>query len=390
MMRSDEPCFWELLEQRGFSNVESMWGTHYGRLEKISKSIFQADDFLDEIRCGKECVQTCAAVVMESASGGFEKHCPQRRFMPEPLNPMDALRYRINIEHLHKSIARSLGINEATGENKISGAQHTYFIGRAPQGADREMREHFISYCRDNKTVQRSIDAIIRHQKHKPYVLLLPTSKNVDAETERLLNESGGSKIILSDTLPLQSNGKFGIGTANEVREVTAVYSPEEEKFKTPEGCTWEDITIEFMNDDQVKVSAHGVSGVYHYRALGFGSDNKTTQKDIYKSWAVLMLMSKSQQPGILYYRELGYDEKELKAFQKQKQELSKTLKAFFGISDEPIPPHKTDWTYRCRFQLKPNKKTKGTRSQQDVSAAYLEMDSNSEYFDYHSPSYSD
>lgn len=390
MMRNDEPCFWEILEQRGFSNISSTWGVHYHHLLKASSSFFQPDYYLEEMSCGVECVQACPAIVMSMATGELEKHCPQRRFKPEILKSIDVLSFKINVPLLHKSIARALGINEISGENKITGAQLTYCVGKASQGADREMREHFIIYARNNNAVQRAIDAIIRHQKNKPYVLLLPTAKNVDAEIDRLLCQSGGSKIILSNTLPLQSNGKFGFGTADEVREATAVYSPENEKFKTPEGCTWENITIEFLNDDQMRVSAGKMSGFYSFYSMGFESDQKTEQKNITKAWAILVQLSRCQEPGVLYYRELGYSEKELRAYQKQKQILSGMLKKFFGLSEEPIIFKKTDWTYRCRFQIKPNKKTANSHTSQSIVEADLEMDTYSEFFDNQSPSYLD
>jgi hypothetical protein len=117
------------------------------------------------------------------------------------------------------------------------------------------------------------------------------------------------------------------------------------EVFPTPEGANWEQITIRFKDGHTVSVSAGDVRKVCNYTQMGMVNSKNA---DFTKQWELLQSFAESN--GEIGWRSSHADAK----LKKQKQELSKRLRAFFGLDDDPIEWVKGEKVYRCRFRILP------------------------------------
>ncbi|MEE9369149.1 MAG: hypothetical protein V3V05_09875 [Pontiella sp.] len=113
--------------------------------------------------------------------------------------------------------------------------------------------------------------------------------------------------------------------------------------FPTPPGTTWEDIKIQFRDNHKVTIWAGEETHMYTYGEMGMMSqkDKKPT-----KQW--VWLDGFAQSNGKIDWKNRMADH----ALKKQKHELSKRLRNFFRIEDDPIV-----WDqgcYYCRFKILP------------------------------------
>jgi hypothetical protein len=115
--------------------------------------------------------------------------------------------------------------------------------------------------------------------------------------------------------------------------------------FSTPPGTTWAQIKIQFRDGHTVTIWAGDQSGRYTYTQMGMASrknGNPTEQ------WKLLEGFANSRGEIDWHSR---YASDKLK---KQKQELSKHLREFFRLDDDPIEWIKDTKTYRCKFRILP------------------------------------
>ena len=115
--------------------------------------------------------------------------------------------------------------------------------------------------------------------------------------------------------------------------------------FSTPPGTTWSQIKIQFRDGHTVTIWAGDQSGRYTYTQMGMASrknGNPTEQ------WKLLEGFANSRGQIDWHSR---YASDKLK---KQKQELSKHLREFFRLDDDPIEWVKDTKTYRCKFRILP------------------------------------
>jgi hypothetical protein len=115
--------------------------------------------------------------------------------------------------------------------------------------------------------------------------------------------------------------------------------------FPTPEGINWEQITIKFIDGHTVSVSAGDVKKVCNYTQMEMVNRKNA---DFTKQWELLLSFAKSR--GEIGWRSSHADAK----VKKQKQVLSKRLRAFFRLDDDPIEWVKGEKVYRCRFRILP------------------------------------
>jgi hypothetical protein len=121
-----------------------------------------------------------------------------------------------------------------------------------------------------------------------------------------------------------------------------------------PAGTQWKDIIIKFLDAEHVLIQVHGHQHEADFRAMGLA--NKKNDSKCNVQWAFLFTLSEQPNPGELLW---GSKDAEIRN-QKLKQRLSKSLKYYFGLSDdpffpyEPFPPFKHERSYKTRFNLFP------------------------------------
>lgn len=108
--------------------------------------------------------------------------------------------------------------------------------------------------------------------------------------------------------------------------------------FPTPDGIRWSDITIQFRNGHTVTIWAGGQSGRYTYYQMGMYS-KKNGDRTV--QWKLLLAFADSR-GEIDWSSQFATDK-----LKKQKQELSRRLREFFRLQEDPIEWVKGEKCYR-------------------------------------------
>lgn len=129
----------------------------------------------------------------------------------------------------------------------------------------------------------------------------------------------------------------------NETSKGVATVTP----FPTPAGASWGEVSIHFRDGDSfaVSIKAGSARGVYNYTQMGMANSKNTAPT---KQWGLLQAFAESK--GVIDWKN-QHSHTNLK---KQKQELSKCLREFFLLQDDPIEWDKKSKSYRCRFHIFP------------------------------------
>jgi len=126
---------------------------------------------------------------------------------------------------------------------------------------------------------------------------------------------------------------------------------------KLPPGTRWENITIRFLNDYDIRVDVKKIKFLIDYEKMGFADERikKTEEKVKTKNcWGFLQLLSTKN--GEFDLNTLIGEEKNQRI--KQKQILTKILKEFFPtINDDPFYEYdETKGIYKIKIKLIPDK----------------------------------
>lgn len=133
---------------------------------------------------------------------------------------------------------------------------------------------------------------------------------------------------------------------AAQYKKDTQPESPKEkngETFPLPQGAKWSELTLKFSDGHVVTVKFQEKRKRFTYAQMGMvcsKSGNPT------KQWELLRAFAESY--GQIDWQNRFASDK----LKKQKQELSKRLREFFRLEDDPIEWIKGKKTYRCRFKV--------------------------------------
>jgi len=128
--------------------------------------------------------------------------------------------------------------------------------------------------------------------------------------------------------------------------------------FKIPAGTTWQNIIIQFINNDMVNIQVAGHSHQTGYADMGF-VDKRTNKPTI--QWTLLSILAKGG--GELPNSSNDASDN----YKKHKQLLSEKLKDYFNIEPDPFEPYKGG--YKTRITLIPPP-TKQEEPKKDYSIA--------------------
>jgi hypothetical protein len=188
--------------------------------------------------------------------------------------------------------------------------------------------------------------------RHEKPIFALPTKRGITTAVERMLADRGCGLLVLDGAVGLSPDGKLATGevvnhviTEFRLKHVPEAFGPALPTFfPTPPKAGWGDLTIKFSTGHDARFSfPGGPSRILSFAQLGM-IDERSSNKPT-KAWEVLRVFA--ERDGTL----IPKNQTEQKAIEKQKETLSKNLRAFFRIKDEPIP-----WDYSvngwvCRFK---------------------------------------
>lgn len=116
------------------------------------------------------------------------------------------------------------------------------------------------------------------------------------------------------------------------------------QKFPTPEGTKWENILIEIISRDSVKITANGVSQRYTALDMGFRDKRKGDLPN--EQWD--LLLSFAEQGGVFNWSSTRSRVNLYKSI----QHLKRTLCSFFQIDEPPIKTYKKRQGYVAKFRI--------------------------------------
>jgi len=119
-------------------------------------------------------------------------------------------------------------------------------------------------------------------------------------------------------------------------------------KFPSPPGLRWEDVTIAFISDNEIRVEAKGLATQYSYDEIGF-EDKRAGGKR--KLWLVLRALAMLK--GRATVANLIPASKAESLVSKDIQLLRKILYKLTGIKGDPFYHTKKGGDYQTRFTLK-------------------------------------
>ena len=142
-------------------------------------------------------------------------------------------------------------------------------------------------------------------------------------------------------------------------------------KLKLPPDTQWEDITIRFLNGDEVLMQAKGLRKHSNYEEMGF-LDKRTkspkTPNKPNKQW--LFLKGLSENRGKISWRNSNASAQG----KKHKQLLSQTLKEYFGIDTDPFYSYKKEGAYKIKINLIPEMGGNENIKESDLEKFYREQ----------------
>ena len=137
---------------------------------------------------------------------------------------------------------------------------------------------------------------------------------------------------------------------------MTSEFIDDEETItKEPLTDKWEDVGIIFNDDINIKLVIDNKEENSDYEKLGFADTRRNLfKKAVYvKSWNILMLFSIRN--GVIKMSDFAGNKNKKELFKKDRQDLSKRLKRYFGLADDPIVYEPDGERYRIRIKLTPS-----------------------------------
>ncbi len=138
-----------------------------------------------------------------------------------------------------------------------------------------------------------------------------------------------------------------------EALEMANEFSDTDSKlYKEPLTESWENIEIRFKNNHDITLRMDGNESDSDYEKLGFADTRQNSKQNssYIKSWSTLILFS--TQNGRIKMNIYAGNKAKKELFKKNKQDLSKRLKAYFGLQDDPIIYNEKNEEYQIRIKL--------------------------------------
>lgn len=318
----------------GFHNFQS-------RYLKLTRNHATAVD------CATQCGLGCPRKVVTHTPNDIVAVCPEREEKPYPLKRQDTLIYSVNRPALHKDICSALGIDHR--ESKVDGCRHTWRVGDFVPTAGLVFPVFLTQQEGQDELLEIVKNLCLLHAD--PFVLLSPTRRRLSPPAEQMLAQRKAIFLALENEMPFNEHGGLQVH-----RTPDDLFAPLHEDipepgsggmvhFPTPDGIKWSDIKIQFRNGHTVTIWAGGQSGRYTYYQMGMYS-KKNGDRTL--QWKLLEAFAASR--GEIDWSSLVANNK----LKKQKQELSKCLREFFRLQEDPIEWVKGEKSYRCRFRILP------------------------------------
>ncbi|WP_439271890.1 hypothetical protein [Pseudochrobactrum sp. HB0163] len=275
------------------------------------------------------------------------KQCDRRT-----LTKTDIAIYRLNHQQLAKKIAEAIAFTEQL--EQISGQGPLWKLGTLNPQAE----HHFTVYCFLGQTSSQ-LEKVMNQlcmSNQTPFLLLASFSGLISAACSDASNRHKSKVLGIDDILSVDDAGavqaKENAQTVvqswlDEVLPKSAKPS-ESHTIILPSGTTWENITITFLTRDIISIKCGSETAV-NYERLHIPGMFVASQREKKPSDRWYLLMAFALWGPTLNRENLRtlYRHDDWNRMRTQKSSLSKSLKQFFGLDEEPIPYDKKSYEYQ-------------------------------------------
>lgn len=195
----------------------------------------------------------------------------------------------------------------------------------------------------------RHIIFMLLRMESVPFILLIPDDSFMVADLRQMTSERKSRVVLLADLLISDSPGKELLPSPTAATCLTAFHadvmpdSSARSRFPTPPGTRWNQIKIRFLNRDTVSIQCQGMVRTVTYHDMNM-NDGRSGQPN--RQWMLLYEMADTH--GQMEFHNHRIDQKK----RKNKENLTKSLRSYFGIQDDSIIWEEDASAYRTLFML--------------------------------------
>jgi hypothetical protein len=259
----------------------------------------------------------------------------------------------VDVRQLAEDLALAMGINLSFTD--IEATPATWSVGTYSPTAG--YRFPIYLTVQSDEDDMDEVAAAIALRADGPFVLFAPTRDLVTTRCADGLRRSNGQFVALCEEFTLDATGVMRAG-----RSVEAILAPLLARvlpsrkagrptvfFSTPADATWAAVRIAFIDQQTVKVYVGGETATLSYADMGM-CDRRGTKPTV--AWDLLLTFA--HRHGRLDWSSREATPKN----QRRKETLSKDLRAFFRIADEPFRPVESERGsgkgWEARFRIDP------------------------------------
>lgn len=334
----------------GMQNAKAAWRMQLGeRFEDIEPLLKPAGKLAASVPCDQTESRGCSFRVIQHSATDIVGVCDSGNCEPREFVRGDIMVVRLDVAELGRKIAESFGLRPSLVKSAIPEFQS---IGDFEPVVGYRFPIYLATGFQDRHRTE--VHRIIAGRR-KPPATIWFSPGTVDSATAFSIEADGGINVLLDDIVSIKRGSVISLGAAENVfgdLEDTNVPAIEEndvcKKYHLPSGAVWEDVTVKFQSEVEVtiKCDQRPSPECFHYSDLGLA--NKKNRNPTL-AWELFKLMASNEgelsPPNAQDSKSKGHKQKEL---------LSKKLRSFFMLEDEPIPWATDIFGWRTRFRLYP------------------------------------
>jgi len=291
----------------------------------------------------------CPRRIVDHGNGRFVAVCSDhpKRCDRLVLTKQDIAVHKLDARKLCAGAAVAFGVDPAFDE--IAGLRHTYRVGDYHPVAGKRF-PIYLTIQADRASL-RDVVARLCAATEPAFLLLVPTLQLVDVAMMDQLARQQARFVALADLFEKDGSGSLAANDAAlaVLAEFHDTVTPKEEegpleRFRTPPGTRWEDIVMEFRAEEVINVRCKGVTRRVEPEHLDMKNRKNGRPTN---QWVLLQLFAR--RGGLITWK----DPEANVRIRQQKRQLSRKLKAFFGIEDDPVVWDRDERGYRTRFTVR-------------------------------------
>ena len=362
---------WSTLElSPGLSNILPEWKRRLGTSFDVVRPWFRPTDrratsFPYSLPGGSSCLHR----VVDYGDGEIIAVCnDEDQYCDEiTLTPEDIIVHKLDLRTLASVVAKTLGISFEFAPEE--GVYQTFLVGKIQPFASR--RFPVFLTVQGDKDLMRNVIVSLISKTDTPFILLSLTDQSVDREMKDMLTRNRSQLIYLEDLLVWDDvnetlvevesvSGLLAEFAKQAAPEITQMGSMEH--FPTPPGASWEHFTFEFLADSALLVWCKGIQKPRQLEPEHLGMKRQDNGQAT-KQWLLLRILARLG--GRLTWK----DRDASKKFKDHKYSLSKKLREYFLLDEDPIPWKRREHAFETRFILRQYRPQRADDIQQELDS---------------------